>query len=178
MPLDPKVYGAGAKDCKIKVAGGTIYDVGAIVEVSGDPQQDTVDIKGDDELKTKFVFAQTENVTIKANAISFDALQAITGNSISSSAVGEEIPLGTDSEQNSPFIEVRSYIRARRDDGTATTVLKTFHKVQVQSIKVISSNGNELNVEITATAYKTSKDITGASLSPARVATLKEATNL
>lgn len=178
MPLSPSVYGAGQKDAKIKIAAGTIYDLEAIVEVSGDPQQDSVEVRGDDELKTTFVFAQSENITIKANAISFDALQAITGNSISSSAVGEEIPLGTDSEQSPPFVEVQSYTRAKRKDGTSTTVLKTFHKVQIYSVKVVTSDGNEMSVEMTGKAFKTSTNIAGGALTPARIATLKEATNL
>lgn len=178
MPLNPNIFGAGMKDARIKVAGGTIYDIVAVVEVTGDPQQDTVDIRGDDELKTSFVFAQTENITIRANAISFDALMAITGNSVSSSAVGEEIPLGTDSEQSPPFVEVRALVRAKRADGTNTTIQKTFHKVQITSVRVNASDGNELSVEMTGRAYKTSTDIAGATLTPSRIATLKEATNL
>lgn len=178
MPLDPKIYGAGLKQAKIKLAAGTIIAIEAVVEVTGDPQQEAVDIKGDDVLKTSFVFSQSEDVVIRANAITFDALQAITGNSISSSAVGEEIPLGTDSQQNPPFVELQTFVRAKRADGTNTTIQKVFHKVQITNVHVINSNGSEFSVELTGKAFKTDKLIGGSTLTPARIATLKEATNL
>ena len=177
MP-DLHVYGAGQKDAKVKLAAGTTFDIEAIIEVSGDPQQETVEVKGDDTLKTTFVFSQTENVTIRANAISFDVLQAITGNTYGSSAVGSEIPLGTVSEQNPPFIELQSFVLAKRADNVATTIEKIFHKVQIYTIKINSSNGNEFSVEMTGKAYQTATDIAGAALTPARIATIKEATNI
>lgn len=178
MPINQKVYGAGARDCKIKKADGTNIDIEAVVEVTGESQQEQIDVRGDDTLKTTFVTSQFEDITIRANAISFDALQALTGNSISSSAQGEEIPLGTDSEQSPPYIEVRSLTVGKRADGTSTYIQKVWHKVQITSIRITSSDGSELSVEMTGRAYKTALDIAGGALSPERIATLRDATNL
>jgi hypothetical protein len=111
-------------------------------------------------------------LTINANAISMDVLQAITGNSVSSSAGGSQIALGTQSELNPPYVEVGGEINARTDQGTAVFVRKVWHKVQLGKTKVTAGNGNELAVELTGSAVQTDKDITGASLTDTRVATL------
>lgn len=175
MP-DINAYGAGLKDGKIKVAAGTIYDIDAIISAEGDPQQDEIQVKGDDEVKATFVTGVSENLTIVANAISFDVLQAITGNSYTSSPSGIEIPLGTDSEENPPFVEVQGFTQAKQADGTVATIKKIWHKVQIFSIKTSQAGEQEFNIELQARAYQTDETIVGASISN-RVATLQVLNN-
>ena len=171
--MNYKHYGAGLNDGKIKLSDGTEYDIGAVVSAEGDPQIDDVPVKGDDELKATFYFNQREEITIRANALSFDVIQAITGNSASSSEDGIEVALGTESEQNPPFVEVQAFTTGKDDDGSAVTIKKTWHKVQIGTIKMVQSGENEFNVEMVGTAYSTSDDIEGEALGSKRVATLQ-----
>jgi hypothetical protein len=166
------IYGAGMRNAYIKIADGTKFDIDAVINAEGDPSQDDTEIKGDDTIKATFSSGRKEDLTINANAISMDVLQAITGNSVSSSAGGSQIALGTQSELNPPYVEVGGEINARTDQGTAVFVRKVWHKVQLGKTKVTAGNGNELAVELTGSAVQTDKDITGASLTDTRVATL------
>jgi hypothetical protein len=168
-----KIYGAGLSNVSVRTADGTIYDLDAAVDASGDPSQDDIEIKGDDTIKAKFSSGRKEDLTLKANAISMDVLQAITGNAVSSSAGGSEVAQGTDGELNPPFVEVSGDVTARTDQGTAVVVRKIWHKVQLGMTKVTAGNGNELATELSGIAVRTDKDITGVSLTTARVATLK-----
>lgn len=165
-------YGAGLKNGSIKMADGSVFDINAIVSAEGEPQIDDVAVKGDDETKLTFYFNQREELTIQANALSFDVLQAITGNSYASSPEGIEIPLGTVSEQNPPFVELSAETTAKDVDGTATVIRKTWHKVQLMTPKVSQSGESEFNIEMTGVAYPTSDDIEGNALPSKRVATL------
>lgn len=166
------VYGAGMRNAYVKIADGTVFDIDAIINAEGDPTQEDTEIKGDDTIKATFSSGRKEEVTINANAISMDVLQAITGNSVSSSAGGSQIALGTQNELNAPFVEVGCEITARTDVGTAVTVKKVWHKVQLGKSKVTAGNGNEMAVELSGNAIQTDKDITGAALTNTRVATL------
>lgn len=165
-------YGAGLKNGKIKTSDGTEYDIAAIVEASSDKEQDEVEVKGDDDLKAKFVFSVVESLTLTANAITFDVIQAITGHALVSSADGIEIPLGTVEEQNAPYVEVWAESTAKDDSGNNVTIRKVWHKVQIQAVKTEQSGESEFNVEITATAYQTILDVEGNDLPDKRVATL------
>lgn len=165
-------YGAGLEDGYIKLSDGSVYDIGAIVSAEGEPQLDDVEVNGDDERKATFYFNQREELTIVANAVLFDVIQAITGNSYSSSEDGIEIPLGTESEQNPPFVEVGAYSKAKDDDGNSVKIKKVWHRVQIATPKVTQSGENEFNMELTGIAYPTAETITGAALSPKRTATL------
>lgn len=165
-------YGAGLAHAWIKNSNGDVYDIEAINDVSGSPAMDDVPVNGDDELKATFYFNQREELELVANAISFDVLQAITGNSYSSSAAGIEVPLGTDSEQNPPYVEVGIEVTGKNKAGDSVTIRKIWHKVQLGTPNIDAANGQELNVTIPGVAYKTDADIEDAALSPARVATL------
>lgn len=172
-----KTYGAGLSHAQIRNADDDVFDIEAIIEVSADPSQDAVDVAGDDTVKTQFVFSQTEDLTVRANAITMDALEALTGNTMveigTSPVTGNEIPLGTDSEQAPPFVELSADIRAKTSTGDSATIRRTWHKVQFSSVKVINSNGNELSVELTGKAFKTALEIDGTTaLTPARIQTL------
>lgn len=167
------IYGAGFRHGQVKTSDGEVYDIDAIINIEGDPQQEDTQIPGDDTVKATFSSGRTEDLTVTANAVSMDVLQAITGNTLSSSAGGSEIPLGTVSELNAPFVELTGVINGRTDVGTAVHVEKTWHKVQLNKTKINGGNGSELSVEITGSAVQTAKDITGAALASTRVATLK-----
>ena len=76
------IYGAGMRHGQVKTADGTVYDIDAIINIEGDPQQEDTTIKGDDVVKATLSSNRTEDITISANAVSMDVLKAITGNEI------------------------------------------------------------------------------------------------
>lgn len=171
------IYGAGFRHGQVKTANETVYDIDAIIGIEGEPEQESTQIPGDDTVKATFSSSRTENITVTANAISMDVLAAITGNTAtdigtSPNFTGKEIPLGTQTELNAPFVEVSGVINGKTDEGTNVMVKKTWHKVQFTTVKITSSNGSEMSVELTGTAVQTDKGIAGAALTPLRVATL------
>lgn len=171
-------YGAGMKHGQVRVAAGTVYDIDAIVNIEGESEQENTEIKGDDTIKAVFSSGRKENITITANAVSMDVIAAITGNTAkditqASDKIGKEIPLGTDAEMNAPFVEIKAQIAGKTEDGTAVDVFKTWHRVQLTNVKFGAGNGSEMSITLTGTAVKTSKDIAGQALTPARVATLE-----
>lgn len=168
------IYGAGMRHGQVKTADGTVYDIDAIINIEGDPQQEDTTIKGDDVVKATLSSNRTEDITISANAVSMDVLKAITGNEITKDGTnGASIALGTVSELNAPYVEVAGFINARTEGGTAVKVSKTWHKVQLNKTKITAGNGNELAVEISGSAVQTAKDVAGQALPSVRVATLK-----
>ena len=171
------IYGAGFRHGQVKTADAEVLDIDAIIGIEGEPEQESTQIPGDDTVKATFSSSRTESLTITANAISMDVFAAITGNTATdvmetTTVVGKEIPLGTQTELNPPFVEVAGVINGKTDQGTTVMVRKTWHKVQLTSVKVTSSNGSEMSVEMTGTAIQTATDIEGAALTPLRVATL------
>jgi hypothetical protein len=173
MPISLNHYGAGLKNGTVKIADGNTYDIAAIVTAEGDPQVDDIQVSGDDEVKASFFYNRREEITLAANGLSFDVIQAITGNTVSSSAGGLDVALGTDSENNPPFVEIKADTTAKDDDGTNVTIYKTWHKVQINSIKVSQSQGSEFSLEMTGTAYQTDEDIEGNALGSKRITTLE-----
>ena len=173
MPMNVNQFiGAGLKDAKIKISTGVTYDIFGVVSAVGDPDRDEIEVKGDDEVKGIFTMGLKETITIESNALSFDVIQAITGNSVSSSATGSEIALGTDSEMNPPIVEVQAYTIARSADGTSSVIKKTWFKVQLGKIKVEQAGENEFKFSCEGTAFPTSTNVTGAALDSKRIATL------
>jgi len=166
------VYGAGLQHASVRDDDGVVYDIDAIINAEGDPTQEDTEIKGDDTIKATFSSGRKEELTITANAISMDVLQAITGNTVSSSAGGSTIAVGTVAEMSAPFVEITMDVTARSDAGTAVIVRKVWHKVQLNKAKVTAGNGSELAVELTGIAIQTSTNIVGGALTTARVATL------
>jgi hypothetical protein len=166
------VYGAGLRNGYIRTSDGVVHDIDAVINIEGDPKQDDTEIPGDDTIKATFSSGRKEDITITANAVTLDVIQSITGNSISSSASGAEVALGTQSELNPVFVEVGGEVNGRSSDGTTAAVRKVWHRVQLGQTKVNWGNGNELSVEITGTAYPATAGITGTSLATERVATL------
>jgi len=173
MAVEYASVGAGLYDGKIRTSDGEEYDIHAIVSAVGEPAQDEVEVKGDDELKATFISNIREELTISANGISFDTIQAITGNSYSSSATGIEIALGTESQTNPPDVEVQAFTKAKDSANAAVTIKKTWHKVGIKTVKVSQEGESEFTLEMTGIAYQTDEDITGTSLASKRVATLQ-----
>lgn len=172
MPINKSIYGAGLKDAKVRIADGNEFDIYGVIGSEGEPTQDEIEVNGDDKLLGTFISNIREELTVTANGIDFETLQAITGNSVESNGSNIKIKVGTDSQQNPPFVELQGFITAKDDDGNSVVVKKTYFKVQFKTVKVMSENGGEMNLEMTGIAYQTDKDITGAALSESAVAEL------
>ena len=167
------VYGAGLRHAWVKTSDGTVYDIDAVISVEADPEQEDTEIKGDDTVKAIFSSGRKETLTIAANALSMDVIQAITGNSVSSSGTGAEIAVGTVSELSPPYVEVGGMTNGKTPDGVAVVIEKTFHKVQLNKVKQNMANESEFNVEMEGVGVQTAKTITGTALSTARTSTIK-----
>lgn len=170
------IYGAGFRHGQVRTADGTVFDIDAVINIEGDPQQEDTQIPGDDVIKATFSSGRSEDITVTANAISMDVLEAITGNTLATSASGSKIHLGTQNELNPPFVELSGVINARTDEGTAVTVKRTWVKVQLGKVKINGGNGSELSVEIAGSAVQSDKDVMGVALDETCVATLEIAT--
>lgn len=166
--MDTKKIGAGLQEVVFKLADAEEYTAWGAIEASGEPETEVIEIFGDDQKLGEFITQQSENITLAFNAITFDVLQAITGNNYASSTAGIEIPMGTDSEQNPPYCEVKAKSLARAQDGTAGYFIKTWYKVQIKNPQISQQLGTELSCEMEGIAYKTSEDIEGNSLATAR----------
>ena len=171
--MNIKSVGAGLYDATFKTSDGEEYDVYAVISANGDPAQDETEVKGDDELKATFISNIREELTVSANGLDFDTIQAITRNTEASSDDGLEIALGTDSQENPPFIELKASTKAKDDDGTSCDLIKTWHKVQVKTVKITQEGESEFGLELTGVAYQTETDIEGTSLTTKRVATIQ-----
>ena len=172
MSAYDKSYGAGLRHAWVKVAGGTIYDIDAVVTIDASPEQDDTEIKGDDSIKATFSANRKETLTITANGLSMDVIQAITGNSISSSAGGAEIAVGTTAELSPTFVEVGGMTNGKTDNGTAVVIQKVWHKVQLNKITQKMAGESEFSIDMEGTAIQTATDITGSALSSTRTSTV------
>jgi hypothetical protein len=173
MAAFDKTYGAGLRHAWVRTANGDVYDIDAVVTLEGDPEQEETEVKGDDTVKAIFASSRKETLSITANGLSMDTIQAITGNSISSSATGAEIAVGTVSEMSAPFVEIGGMTNGKTADGTAVVIEKVFHKVQLTKVKQNMANESEFSVEMEGTAVQTALDITGAALANSRTGTIR-----
>lgn len=171
--MDDSFIGSGLRHGYIRNADGDLFDINAIISISADPEQDEVEVKGDDTVKGTFASGRKESITLTANALTFDTIQAMTGNTVSSSATGSEIAVGTQSELNAPFVEVGGVTNGKKSDGTLSYLERVFHKVQFKSITVSQENGSEFSVEMSGTGYYTNTDIEGEPLASGRTSTIK-----
>jgi hypothetical protein len=167
------IIGAGLKDAKIRNSDGDLFDVYGVVTATGEPEKDEIEVKGDDKLLGIFVTGQKETFTLEANGLTFDIIQEITGNDVSSSATGSEIVLGTESENNPPIVEVQAFTTAKSADGTECVIKKTWYKVQFSNIKVEQAGENEFKLTCEAIAYQTEEDVTGEKLDSECIAKLQ-----
>lgn len=174
------MYGSGLLHGWVKEADGTVHDLDAIMSGSGDPEFDTNEILGDDEVKLALNSNQRVNLSLTANAFSFDAYAAMTGNPVTDVAavVGppavpayKHMPGGTLAENNAPFIELGLVTLGKDNADNDVHYVRVFHRVQVKPIKTQQGNGSELNMEFDATAYPTSVNIEGDALASRRIDT-------
>lgn len=165
-------YGAGLRHAWIKTSTGDVYDIDAVVSLEADPEQEETEVRGDDTVKAVFASSRKETLTISANAVSMDVIQAISGNSISSSATGASIAVGTVAEMSPPYVEVGTMTNGKTKDGTACVIEKVFHKVQLNSIKTNMAGETEFSVEIEGFAVQTANDITDVALASTRTSTI------
>jgi hypothetical protein len=173
-----QVIGAGLRDARIKIATGTEYDINGIVSIGGDPERDEVTVKGDDSTLGTFTMGMSETLSIEANSLTFDVIQQITGNAAanimqSSTVVGKEVALGTDSEMNPPVVEVQAFTTALSVDNTKSYIQKVWHKVQLTNVRVTQAGEAEFKLLADGRAFQTSTDITGASLTSRRISTVR-----
>lgn len=167
-----KALGAGLRHGYVKDSGGIVYDINAIVNVEADNEQEDTEVRGDDSIKAVFSSARKETLTITANGVTFDVIQAFTGNTVNSSASTIDIPLGTQSELNPPLVEVGALTNGKNEEGTNVVIRKVFHKVQINSVVVNQESESEFSLEMTGQAVQTATDIIGGALTPARTSTL------
>lgn len=168
-----KYIGGGLEHGQFKDSSGDVYDVEAVVTAGGTVSQSDIEIIGDDERKGSFATNRIEELSITANAITFDQLQAITNNTVDSDSEGAEIALGTDTEMNPPFVEFSAETQAKNvDEETEATITKTWHKVQINAVEITQEGESEMTVEMTGVAIQTDTDIEGESLDSKRVATI------
>ncbi len=173
---EKNAIGAGLKDAKIKIAAGTVYDIYGVVTAEGQTQREETEVRGDDQILGVFGSSLREDITIEANAVSFEVLEAITGNAATYvAATSAKINLGTDAELNPVFVEVQAFSKAKLSTGESAEIKKTWHKVQINTVSVSQAGEQEFKVTLEGVALQTSTDVTGAAFSPAatKVATLE-----
>lgn len=167
-----KSYGAGLRHAYVKTSTGDVYDIDAVVTIDASPEQDDIEVKGDDTIKATFSSGRKETLTITANGLSFDVIQAISGNSISSSATGAEIAVGTVAEMSPPFVEIGGLANGKTISGTAVVLKKVWHKVQLNKITQKMAGEAEFSVDMEGVAIQTGLDVTGVALASTRTATV------
>lgn len=169
-------FGAGLKDAKVRNAAGDTFDLFGVVTAEGSPQREETEVRGDDRVLGTFGSSLREEITLEANAVSFDVLAAITGNAVAEVALtSSKISLGTESELNPVFVEVQAYTSAKFSSGENAEIKKTWHRVQINSINISQAGEQEFKVTLEGVALQTDQDIAGVAFSPAetKVATLE-----
>ena len=155
-------YGAGARKAWIKTANGSEWGLEAVVEATGSASQDDLDVNGDDELKARFSSNLREELTVNVNAINLDALSAITGNTFDTTVATDlKLLVGQEMQLNPPYVELTAQTAGKTKEGKTCTIQKTWYKVQLNQVNITQSNGSELSVEMTGTAYVTDTRIDG-----------------
>src|SRR4028118_625756 len=171
MPFGPtsaSVIGSGLLHAWVRTPDGTMHDFEAIMSGSADPEMDTTEIPGDDEMKATFNSNQRLSVSVSANALSFDAYEAMTGNPVTDVAAVtgtgahpayKHMAGGTVAENNPPFVEL-GFVTAGKDNlGNEVHYVRVLHKVQCMPARTPQENNSVLSLEFDATAYPTATDI-------------------
>lgn len=171
------MIGAGLVHGWAREADGTIHDLYAIMSGSGDTAFDSVDIPGDDEIKGTFNSNQKLEGTISANAFSFAAYEAISGNpvtfvaAVSGNPAHRHVAGGTLSENNSPYVEIGLVTQGKDDLGNDGHYVRILHRVQCKPTRSPQENNTELKMEFDYTAYPTATSIIGTALTSRRIDT-------
>jgi len=163
--MDPKFgFGAGLKDTKIRTAAGDLLDIYGVTSAEGSTQREETEVKGDDQILGTFGSSLREELTIEANAVSFDVLQAITGNQLTTTTDSARILLGTTKELNPTFVEVQAFTNAKFKNGATAEIRKTWFKVQINTISFSQAGEQEFNATLEGVALQTDLDITGVAI--------------
>ncbi len=183
MPFGPtsaSVIGSGLLHAWVRTPDGTMHDFEAIMSGSADPEMDSTEIPGDDEMKATFNSNQRLTGSANANAVSFDAYEALTGNPVTDVAAVtgtgahpayKHMPGGTVSENNPPFVEL-GFVTAGKDNlGNEVHYVRVLHKVQAKPARTPQENNSALSFEFDYTAYPTATDIEGGALASRRIDT-------
>lgn len=172
-------YGSGVRHAWVKSAAGVVADIDAVVTVGGDVEVESTDIPGDDAIKATLNSNARIPLTVEGNSLSFAAHAIITGNTVvQTAATGDdpqsaEIAGGTDTELNSPYIEVGAVTVGKVADGRNAYLVRTFHKAQLGSPSTEQGNGSETTWSTEGNAYPTTVDIEGEPLASKRIDTRK-----
>jgi len=174
------MYGSGILHAWVKKADGTVHDLDAIMSADDDPTMESTEIPGDDEIKVTFNSNQKLGLSIKANAHSFGAIDALSGNTTTfvaaTTGVGAQPAYkhtagGTNSEKNPPFVEMGTVTNGKDNLGNEGHIIRVFHKLQAMPAKSPQENASEYGTEFDATAYPTATDIEGNALASKRIYT-------
>ena len=178
--MTKNAYGAGIRHAEITDALGATFDVEAVINHEGAMSLESQEIKGDDTVKATFYSSQKAEITLEANSLNLDVLEAITGTTVeevaevtSVSMAATEFAVGTTNETNPPFVQTKSQQRAKAKDGSIVTIEVTYHKVQLRVPDIAAALESEFSQSIKGIAYKTSADIEGNALSNSRIATVR-----
>lgn len=176
-------YSAGILHAWVKDSNGVEHDIDAIMSVNAEPDMEETPVNGDDEVKATFYSNQRLNITISANALSFDAFAAMTGQTVtevaenttpgSEAPASKEIAGGVAGERNAPFVELGAVSVSQESNGDESHYVRIFHKVQCRRVSPPQENATELNATFEAVAYPTSVDIEGVALPSKRTDTLR-----
>ena len=175
MPDVLNAFGAGLKDASIKNAAGDSFDIYGVVTAEGKTTREETEVRGDDQLLGTFGSSLREEITIEANAVSLEVIEAITGNALTiATGASAKVALGTDSELNPVFVEVSALTNIKLKTGETGTLRKTWHKVQINTITLSQAGEQEFKVTMEGVALQTDVDIEDAAFTPAgnRVATV------
>lgn len=163
--MDPSfAFGAGLKDTKIRDSDGNLHDVYGVTTAEGSTTREETEVRGDDQILGTFGSSLREELTIEANAVSFDVLQAITGNQLTETASSNRILLGTTKELNPTFVEVQAFTNAKFKNGDVAEIRKTWFKVQINTVSFSQAGEQEFNATLEGVALQTDLDITGAAI--------------
>lgn len=164
--MDPTFgFGAGLKDTKIRTSNNELLDVYGVTSAEGQTQREETEVRGDDQILGTFGSSLREELTIEANAVSFDVLQAITGNQLTETADSARILLGTTKELNPVFVEVQAFTTAKFKNGTAAEIKKTWFRVQINTITFSQAGEQEFNATLEGIALQTDTDVVGTPIS-------------
>lgn len=169
-------FGAGLKDASVKNSDGDLFDIYGVVTAEGNVTREETEVRGDDKILGTFGSALREEITIEANAISLEVIQALTGNTLTHvTGASAKIDLGTTDELNPVFVEVSAYTNVKLKSGETGVLKKTWHRVQINTITLSQAGEQEFKMTMEGIALQTDSDITGAAFSPAvtKVATVE-----
>ncbi len=175
-------YGSGIRHAWVRDAEDNVADIDAIITVGGDVEMESTEIPGDDAIKATLNSNAKITMTIEGNSLSLEAHGMLTGNTVVQTPAvtgppatpqSAEIAGGTDSEMNTPYVEVGAVTVGKAADGRNAYLVRTFHKVQAGPVSTEQGNGSETTWSCDATAYPTTTDIAGEALASKRIDTRK-----